>query len=73
MIRLWVDNRVDFSEPRNLFTVGITLVFGSGNFTLNIGSFALGGIGTATFAALIAYQLLSIRHRSEAQCKPILH
>lgn len=60
MIRLFVDNHVDFSDPRNLFTVGITLVFGSGSFTLNIGSFVLGGIGTATFAALIVYQLLSI-------------
>ncbi|MFC3058950.1 solute carrier family 23 protein [Paenirhodobacter populi] len=60
MIRLFVDNHVDFSEPRNLFTVGITLVFGSGSFTLSFGSFVLGGIGTATFAALIVYQLLSI-------------
>jgi len=60
MVRLWVDNRVDFSQPRNLFTVGITLVFGAGDFTLHFGSFALGGIGTATFAALIVYQLLSI-------------
>ncbi|EKF42147.1 solute carrier family 23 protein [Nitratireductor indicus] len=73
MIRLWVDNRVDFSEPRNLFTVGITLVFGSGNFTLNIGSFALGGIGTATFAALIVYQVLSIGRGREAQGKPVIH
>ncbi len=65
MIRLFVDNRVDFSEPRNLFTVGITLVFGSGSFTVHLGSFALGGIGTATFAALIVYQLLSIGHKEE--------
>lgn len=67
MIRLWVDNRVDFSQPRNLFTVGITLVFGSGDFTVHIGSFALGGIGTATFAALIVYQLFSIGQSSPEQ------
>ncbi len=60
MIRLWVDNRVDFSEPRNLFSVGICLVFGAGDFSLTFGNFAVGGIGTATFAALIVYQLLSI-------------
>ncbi|MES4992514.1 solute carrier family 23 protein [Phyllobacterium sp. 22229] len=63
MVRLWVDNRVDFSEPRNLFTVGITLVFGAGNFSLSFGSFAVGGIGTATLAALIVYQLLSFGSR----------
>ncbi|QUS36988.1 pyrimidine utilization transport protein G [Falsirhodobacter algicola] len=61
MIRLWVDNRVDFSDPRNLFTVGVTLIFGSGNFSFSIGSFAIGGIGTATLAALILYQVLGIR------------
>ena len=60
MVRLWVDNRVDFSDPRNLFTVGITLIFGAGNFTVSIGGFAIGGIGTATLAAIILYQVLSI-------------
>lgn len=63
MIRLWVDNKVDFSDPRNLFTVGITLIFGSGNFSFSIGDFAIGGIGTATLGALIIYQLLGIRRR----------
>lgn len=65
MIRLWVDNKVDFSQPRNLFTVGITLVFGAGDFSVSFGDFAIGGIGTATLAALIVYQLLSIGHEEE--------
>lgn len=64
MIRLWVDNRVDFSDPRNLFTVGVTLVFGAGDMALKWGDFAIGGIGTATLAALILYQLLGIRRRA---------
>ena len=63
MIRLWVDNRVDFSDPRNLFTVGVTLIFGAGDFSFSIGGFAIGGIGTATLAALILYQLLGIGRR----------
>ncbi|KFI29847.1 pyrimidine permease [Haematobacter missouriensis] len=65
MIRLWVDNRVDFSDPRNLFTVGITLIFGAGDFSFSIGSFTVGGIGTATLAALIMYQLLGIGRRDQ--------
>ena len=64
MARIWVDNKVDFSEPRNLFTVGIALIFGAGDFTVTIGGFALGGIGTSTFAALIVYQLLSIGRKA---------
>lgn len=64
MIRLWVDNKVDFSDPRNLFTVGTTLIFGAGNFSFSIGSFAVGGIGSATLAALVLYQLLGLRRRA---------
>jgi len=61
MVRLWVDNRVDFSDPRNLITVGVTLVFGAGDFNISIGGFAVGGIGTATVAAIVLYQLLGLR------------
>ncbi len=56
--RIWVQNRVDFTRSRNLITVAVALTMGVGNFTINIGNFALGGIGTATFAAIILYQLL---------------
>lgn len=65
MARIWVDNKVDFAQPRNLFTVGIALIFGAGDFTVTIGQFALGGIGTATLAALILYQLLGMSKASE--------
>jgi putative pyrimidine permease RutG len=47
--KIWVDNKVDFTDPANLLTAAITLVLGTGDFTLKFGSFALGGIGTATF------------------------
>ncbi|MDB6181427.1 solute carrier family 23 protein [Paracoccus fistulariae] len=63
MARIWVDNRVDFSDSRNLFTVGVALILGAGDFTVNIGGFALGGIGTSTLAALVLYQILGIGRR----------
>ena len=56
--RIWVENKVDFSNSRNLITVAVALTMGAGNLVLNIGGFALGGIGTATFSAIIVYQLL---------------
>ncbi|MFE1571403.1 solute carrier family 23 protein [Comamonas odontotermitis] len=58
--KIWVDNRVDFSQNQNLIVAAITLIIGTGDFTLKFGSFALGGIGTATFGAIILYQLLNL-------------
>lgn len=59
--RIWVQNKVDFSESRNLVTAAVALTLGAGDLTLTAGDFSLGGIGTATFAAIIVYQLLRIR------------
>ena len=56
--RIWVDNRVDFANPANLLIAAITLVLGTGDFTLKFGGFALGGIGTATFGAVLLHLLL---------------
>ena len=57
--KIWVDNKVDFSDNRNLLVAAITLVLGTGDFTLKFGEFALGGIGTATFGAILLNALLS--------------
>jgi len=57
--RIWVDNKVDFSDSRNLLVAAITLVLGTGDFTLKFGAFAMGGIGTATFGAILLYALLN--------------
>ncbi|MDR5749296.1 MULTISPECIES: solute carrier family 23 protein [unclassified Caballeronia] len=59
--RIWVVNKVDFSDNRNLIVAAVTLVLGAGDFTLKLGGFALGGIGTATFGAIILYALLRRR------------
>jgi len=59
--KIWVDNRVDFSDNANLIVAAVTLVLGTGDFTLKFGAFALGGIGTATFGAILLYALLRRR------------
>lgn len=56
--RIWVQNRVDFSDNANLMVAAVTLVLGTGDFTLRFGDFALGGIGTATFGAILLNLLL---------------
>jgi signal transduction histidine kinase len=68
--RIWVENKVDFSRPGNLVTVGTSLVLGAGNLAIDIGGFTLGGIGTATFGAIIINQLLGARAREAARARP---
>jgi uracil-xanthine permease len=57
--KIWVDNKVDFSQNKNLIVAAITLILGTGDFTLKFDQFALGGIGTATFGAILLYALLN--------------
>ena len=57
--KIWVDNKVDFSQNKNLIVAAITLILGTGEFTLKFGDFALGGIGTATFGAILLYAALN--------------
>lgn len=56
--RVWVVNHVDFGNNRNLIVAAVTLILGGGDFTLHIGDFTLGGIGTATFGAIILNALM---------------
>jgi putative pyrimidine permease RutG len=59
--KIWVDNKVDFSDNKNLLVAAITLILGTGDYTLKFGDFAFGGIGTATFGAVLLHLLLNRR------------
>jgi putative pyrimidine permease RutG len=41
--------------------VAVALTAGAGDLTLKFGAFTIGGIGTATFGAIILYQILTSR------------
>ncbi|MGE0093864.1 MAG: solute carrier family 23 protein [Alphaproteobacteria bacterium] len=56
--RIWVVNKVDFSNVRNLIVAGVTLTVGAGDLALKFGGFTLGGIGVATFGAILLHALL---------------
>jgi len=58
--RIWVQSRVDFSNPRVLITAGVTLILGAGTYVVPISSFQLTGLTLATFAAIILYQILGL-------------
>ncbi|MXG37336.1 pyrimidine utilization transport protein G, partial [Escherichia coli] len=67
--RIWVQHRVDLSQNSNLIMVAVTLVLGAGDFALTLGGFTIGGIGTATFGAILLNALLSRRRGDEAQAE----
>ncbi|PRB02090.1 uracil-xanthine permease family protein [Microbacterium sp. MYb64] len=56
-IKIWVDNRVDFSRPVNQYTAAVALVIAVGGFSIAIkdSGFVLGGIVIATVAAIVIY------------------
>jgi xanthine/uracil permease len=56
--KIWVVNKVDFGDNTNLIVAAITLVLGTGDYTLHFGQFTIGGIGTATFGAILLHALL---------------
>ncbi|GAA5013617.1 pyrimidine utilization transport protein G [Acinetobacter puyangensis] len=51
--RIWINNQVDFTKNGNMIVAAVTVIMGTGNYSIHIGSFDLGGIGTATFAAIL--------------------
>lgn len=56
-IKIWVDNRVDFSRPVNQYTVAVSFVIAVGGFAMSWGTFQLGAIVLGTVAALLIYHL----------------
>lgn len=56
-IKIWVDNRVDFSRPVNQYTVAISFVIAVGGFAMQWGAFQLGAIVIGTVAALLVYHV----------------
>ena len=58
-VKIWIDNKIDFSKNSNLIIAAVTVIMGAGNFSLHLGGFDLGGIGTATLAAIVLNALFN--------------
>lgn len=59
--KIWIDNHIDFSKNSNLIIAAVTVIMGAGNFSLKLGEFDLGGIGTATLAAIVLNALFNLK------------
>lgn len=69
--KIWVDNKVDFTQNSTLIIAAVSLIMGAGNFSLHIGSFDLGGIGTATLAAILLNLFLNRGEETVAKVQSV--
>jgi NCS2 family nucleobase:cation symporter-2 len=58
-VKIWIDNRVDFSKPVNQFTAATALIIGIADFTFNAGTLSFNGIALGTIAAIVIYHLMT--------------
>lgn len=58
-VRIWVQNRVDFSNPVNLNTAAVSLIVAIANFTWAPGGLTFEGIALGTAAAIIIYHVMN--------------
>jgi uracil-xanthine permease len=56
--RIWVQNKVDFSNPVNLTTAAVALVVGIANYTWTAGDVTFEGIALGSAAAIGVYHLM---------------
>ncbi|MCV2393066.1 NCS2 family nucleobase:cation symporter [Actinotalea sp. M2MS4P-6] len=56
--RIWVQNKVNFSDPVNLTTAAVALIVGIANFTWVVGDMRFEGIALGTAAAIGIYHVM---------------
>ncbi len=61
--RIWVQNKVDFSNPVNLTTAAVPLIIGIANYTWVAGELRFEGIALGTAAALLIFHGMTVISR----------
>lgn len=56
--RIWVQNKVDFSDPVNLMTAAVALIIGIANYSFSTGDLRFEGIALGSAAAIGLYHLM---------------
>ena len=57
-VRIWVQNKVDFSDPVNLNTAAVAMVVAIADYTLVAGGMTFSGIALGSAAAIGIYHLM---------------
>lgn len=58
-VRIWVQNRVDFSNPVNLTTAAIAMIVGIADYTWSVVGLDFAGIALGTAATLVSYHVMA--------------
>jgi len=53
--RIWIENKVTFTNPVNLIPAAVGLIMGIADFTFTLGSMTFGGVTVGTITALVLY------------------
>jgi uracil-xanthine permease len=56
--RIWIENKVVFTNPVNLIPAAVGLIMGIANFTFTVGDMTFGGVTVGTVTALVLYHLM---------------
>ncbi|WBB81641.1 NCS2 family nucleobase:cation symporter [Micromonospora sp. WMMD882] len=64
--RIWIESRVDFHDPVNLFTAAVAVIIGAADYTLVTGDLSFNGIALGTAAALLIYHGMRAVNRLRA-------
>ncbi|MBX0300029.1 NCS2 family nucleobase:cation symporter [Cryobacterium sp. 1639] len=58
-VKIWLDNKVDFSKPVNQFTAATALIIGIADYTFSAGTLTFNGIALGTLAAIVIYHVMT--------------
>ncbi|WBM79737.1 NCS2 family nucleobase:cation symporter [Cryobacterium breve] len=59
-VKIWLDNKVDFSRPVNQFTAATALIIGIADYTFTAGTLSFNGIALGTVAAIVIYHVMTV-------------
>jgi uracil-xanthine permease len=61
--RIWIENKVDFQDPVNLFPAAIAVIIGAADYTLTAGDLSFNGIALGSAAAILVFHLMRVLAR----------
>ena len=56
--RIWIENKVQFTNPVNLIPAAVGLIMGIANYNFTFGDMQFGGVTVGTVAALVLYHVM---------------
>ncbi|UCR90063.1 uracil-xanthine permease family protein [Mycetocola spongiae] len=59
-VKIWLDNKVDFSLPKNQFTAASALIIGVGQYLVIVEGVEFNSIALGSIAAIVLYHLMNV-------------